>query len=193
MGAAISQAHACSAASLCRRPRRSANLASMSDEPPSLDELAKRFLDLWQDQIAAVAADPDMAHTLGRYAQIWAAMGPAGLAGIWAAAADGLAPDGMRGGNLNETGQAANVFAHGAFKDFFAQKPAAPTQAGAASAARGPAPAGAARDDRGDELAQLRRRVAELEARLAAEAAAPVAQKPRSARKRPGKPAPKAS
>ena len=152
----------------------------MSDEPPSIDDLAKRYLDLWQDQIAAVAADPDMAHTLGRYAQIWAAMGPAGLAGIWAAAADGL-----KGGNLNETGQAANVFAHGAFKDFFAQPPAA-------SAARGPAPAGAARDDRGDELAQLRRRIAELEARLAAEAAAPMAQKPRSPRKRAGKRTPKA-
>jgi hypothetical protein len=161
----------------------------MSDEPPSLDELAKRYLDLWQDQIAAVAADPDMAHTLGRYAQIWAAMGPAGLAGIWAAAADGLAPNGIRGGNLNETGQAANVFAHGAFKDFFGQKPAtAPAQA----AARGPASAGAARDDRGDELAELRRRIAELETRLAAEAAAPVAQKPGGPRKRTGKRTPKA-
>jgi hypothetical protein len=188
MCAAISQAHACSAASPCRPAIASAKLDAMSDEQPpleglALDELAKRYLDLWQDQIAAVAADPDMAHTMGRYAQIWAAMGPAGLAGIWAAAADGL-----KGGNLNEAGQAANVFAHGAFKDFFGQNPA--------SAARGPAPAGAARDDRGDELAQLRRRVAELEAKLAAApaptAAAPMAQKPRPARKRAGKRTPKA-
>ena len=183
MCAAISQAHACNAASPCRPAVASARLAVMSDDPPSLDDLAKRYLDLWQDQIAAVAADPDMAHTMGRYAQIWAAMGPAGLAGVWAAAADGL-----KGGNLNETGQAANVFAHGAFKEFYGKDFFAQT-----SAARGAAPAGAARDDRGDELAQLRRRVAELEAKLAAASAAPVAQKPRPARKRAGKRTPKAS
>jgi len=192
MRAAIPQAHAYGAASPSRRRQRSAKLGSMSDEPPSLDALAKRYLDLWQDQIAAVAADPDIAHTMGRYAQIWAGLGPAGFAGLWAAAADGL-----KGGNLNESGQAANVFAHGAFKDFFGQNPAS-AQAGAQTAhgpARGPAPAGAARDDRDDELAQLRRRIAELEERAkhAAATAAPMAQKPRRARKRVGKRTPKTS
>ena len=73
----------------------------MTADPPNLDELARRYLDLWQDQVAAMSADPDMSRTMGRYAQLWATLGPAGLAGIWAAAAEGL-----KGG-----GPGANVFA----------------------------------------------------------------------------------
>ena len=30
-------------------------------EPPTMEELARRFLDLWQDQVAALAADPQVA------------------------------------------------------------------------------------------------------------------------------------
>jgi hypothetical protein len=124
----------------------------MTAEPPDLDALAKRYLDLWQDQVAALSTDPEVARTLGRYAQLWAALGPAGIAGIWAAAAEGL-----KGG-----GAGANVFADGPFAEFFR-----------AAAAHGPAPAAAARGDRGDDLAELRRRLAVLEERLAAGAAAP--------------------
>ncbi|MEA1651602.1 hypothetical protein UAJ10_21630 [Nitrospirillum sp. BR 11164] len=35
-------------------------------EPPSLESLARRYLDLWQDQWAAVAADPDMTGAFAR-------------------------------------------------------------------------------------------------------------------------------
>jgi hypothetical protein len=124
----------------------------MTAEPPDLDALAKRYLDLWQDQVAALSADPEVARTLGRYAQLWATLGPAGLAGIWAAAAEGL-----KGG-----GAGANVFADGPLAEFFR------AAAGPTAAAHGPAPAGAARVDRGDDLAELRRRLAVLEERLAA-------------------------
>ena len=44
-------------------------------EPPSLEALVRRFLDLWQSQVAAVAADPETNLLLGRLieAQIGAA------------------------------------------------------------------------------------------------------------------------
>ena len=37
-----------------------------TEDPPSLDELARRYLDLWQDQWAAMVADPDAADTMAR-------------------------------------------------------------------------------------------------------------------------------
>ncbi|MCZ8122125.1 MAG: hypothetical protein ACKOEE_15085 [Tagaea sp.] len=117
-----------------------------SDEPPSLDELAKRYLDLWQDQITALAADPETARLMGRSLQLWAGAGPAGWQGIWQAAADGL------------KGQQGNVFDHGAFAQFFKQ-PAG--QAGGAAAA------GPASGNGGGDVAELRRRLAELETRVA--------------------------
>jgi hypothetical protein len=142
----------------------------MTADPPNLDELARRYLDLWQDQVAAMSADPDMSRTMGRYAQLWATLGPAGLAGIWAAAAEGL-----KGG-----GPGANVFADGPFAEFFKH-----------AATHGAAPAGAARGDRGDDLAELRRRLAVLEERLAAgtspTAGAGLASKPEGTRGKPRK------
>ncbi|HXZ01743.1 MAG TPA: hypothetical protein VEI03_17240 [Stellaceae bacterium] len=35
-------------------------------EPPDLASLAKRYLDLWQEQLIAMAADPDLAENLAR-------------------------------------------------------------------------------------------------------------------------------
>src|SRR5690242_10668845 len=35
-------------------------------EPPDLASLAKRYLDLWQEQLTAMAADPDLAESLAR-------------------------------------------------------------------------------------------------------------------------------
>jgi hypothetical protein len=155
----------------------------MTAEPPNLDELARRYLDLWQDQVAAMSADPDVSRTMGRYAQLWATLGPAGLAGIWAAAAEGL-----KGG-----GPGANVFADGPFAEFF-KHAAGPA---AAAAAHGTAPAGAARGDRGDDMAELRRRLAVLEEKLASgtgpAAGAGLASKPEGTRGKPRKRARKPS
>ena len=51
-------------------------LPPMSDTP-DLENLARRFLDLWQDQLAAMASDPEAAESLNR---LMALEGPAGAA-----------------------------------------------------------------------------------------------------------------
>src|SRR5579883_75831 len=48
---------------LCAMP--SIYCAAMA-EPPDLASLAKRYLDLWQEQLIAMAADPDLAESLSR-------------------------------------------------------------------------------------------------------------------------------
>jgi hypothetical protein len=35
-------------------------------EPPDLANLAKRYVDLWQDQLSAMAADPELAESMAR-------------------------------------------------------------------------------------------------------------------------------
>ncbi len=70
----------------------------MTDDAPDLEALAKRFLDLWQDQVAASVADPALAQWLARFL---AAPGGPG-------AATGTPKDGE---TLNETAAFADVFA----------------------------------------------------------------------------------
>jgi hypothetical protein len=123
--------------------------ADSHDEPPSLEALAQRYLDLWQDQLAALAADPETSRLMGRSLQLWAGAGPAGWQAIWQAAADGL------------KGQQGSSFDHGAFAEFFKQPAASPAQT------RGAAPAGAASGLGDGDVAELRRRLAELETRFA--------------------------
>jgi hypothetical protein len=41
-------------------------MVSERDEPPALEDLARRYLDLWQDQWAAVCADPTVADSMAR-------------------------------------------------------------------------------------------------------------------------------
>ncbi|MGH6990916.1 MAG: hypothetical protein ACREFD_12460 [Stellaceae bacterium] len=36
-------------------------------EPPDLAALAKRFLDLWQEEMTQLAADPELAHSISRF------------------------------------------------------------------------------------------------------------------------------
>jgi hypothetical protein len=128
--------------------------ADSQDEPPSLDALAQRYLDLWQDQLAALAADPETSRLMGRSLQLWAGAGPAGWQAIWQAAADGL------------KGQQGSSFDHGAFAEFFKQ-PSNPGSQQGGGQARGAAPAGAASGHGDGDVAELRRRLAELEARVA--------------------------
>jgi hypothetical protein len=40
-------------------------------EPPDIADLAKRYLDLWQDQMMALAADPDFAESVARLLSAW--------------------------------------------------------------------------------------------------------------------------
>lgn len=112
-------------------------------EPPDLETLARRYLDLWQDQVSALAADPEFTETLGRMLQVSAALGPAGWMSVWTAAAAGLKPQ-----NAHDERSAKS-----------ATTPANPAPGSAAAAAPS--------HDGGDDLAELRRRLAALEARLA--------------------------
>ena len=50
-------------------------------EPPSIDELARRFLDLWQQQMAAWATDPETARQVGAWLEAWSKAPGAALGG----------------------------------------------------------------------------------------------------------------
>src|SRR5262245_39735128 len=118
-------------------------------ESPDLEALARRYLDLWQDQMAAMAADPELSDTLARLWQTTAAAGPAGWAALWGAAVPprGPAPGGAGASRAGAPG--AGVWGTGTH-----------------DAAAGAAAAAAAPRERADDVADLARRVAELEVRL---------------------------
>jgi hypothetical protein len=103
-----------------------------------LESLAKSYLDLWQDQFTAMAADPANAEAMARLFGAMAA-GPPGGVGPAAARRPAEAPNEQSG---SEPG-------------------------GTAGAAPGPAPAGAASGDRDDRLSELAERIGELDERLA--------------------------
>ena len=107
-------------------------------EPPDLAALARRYVELWQDQLTAMAADP--AFSQGMAALL------AGLSPLWPQPGQWPAtPEGAQ--------RAANEFAR-TFQS--------------AAAAAGSASAGAASRQRQPDLAVLAGRLAALEDRLAA-------------------------
>ena len=110
----------------------------MSADAPDLEALAKRFLDLWQDQVAASVADPALADWLARFLAAPGHTGP--MAGPMAAPTSGMTPDAA------------------AFADVFA------AMARRSPAAAAPGGAG---DDRVDQLAgrlaECEKRLAALE------------------------------
>jgi hypothetical protein len=132
----------------------------MSDTP-DLDELAERYLDLWQDQMSALASDPEFAEVMNRLLASSAAAMP-DLAAAWAAWPAMMA--GLGAGKRTEDGKDAEQTDGG--------PGAAPTgRKGGARAAKG-APraeaAAAAPGDRRADLVELARRLAALEDRVAA-------------------------
>jgi hypothetical protein len=110
-------------------------------EPPELEELASRYLDLWREYMVQMAADPEF---LAATTRLMAAFGPA------AAAANPLAW---------MVGLPAMPSARGA-------SPSDATNASDTAAAHGAAPAAAASDDLGAGLRELERRLAAIEKRL---------------------------
>jgi hypothetical protein len=148
----------------------------MSDEA-NLDELARRYVELWQDQVSALAADPEFAEALGR---LFNTMGLTG-------AHDGGAQDGgaqdekIAGGFSNPAAAAwsawsawpAMLSGMAAAMEGQAEDGAAPGQTGGAGNATGkttarPAAAAAASEPGGARLAQLESRLAALQDRVAA-------------------------
>ena len=121
--------------------------------PPDLDELARRYVELWERQLAATATDAAMtaqlANAFTAMAQVW----PMALQGLAAAAPVG----GQSGDGKAGDGQGAGQTGGGA------------TAAGPAGAAT----AAAAPGDGIQQLAELERRLAAVEERLAAVEARP--------------------
>jgi hypothetical protein len=134
----------------------------MSEEA-KLDELAHRYVELWQDQMSALAADPEFAEALGRFFKAIGltraedgtdAGALAGAAAAWAAW-----PAMIGGAAAALEGQAGNGAGAG--------PSGGDRTAGGKTAARPAAPAAAS--EPGDaRLAQLEERLAALQDRVAA-------------------------
>jgi hypothetical protein len=127
---------------------------------PKVEDLARRIMDLWQEQMAAIAADPDLMRQMARMmaASPFPAMMQGIVAGMMAATRPEAAQAGLGGANPYEWWKGADGEAHGR-----AGRPGTPA---ATSSAAGPAPAAAASQPGGGDLAELRRNLAGLEARL---------------------------
>jgi len=114
----------------------------MDEDADGLAALAERFLDLWQDQLAGWAADPELAELTLR---LWGKMMPAGFA-------PGYAPvvpqaTGAEGGE--------------------ASKQRDETEQGQSASPPRPEAVAAASGDVGDDVRQLLQRISTLEQRLA--------------------------
>jgi hypothetical protein len=132
------------------------DIVPFMSKPPDLEALARRYVELWQDQIAATAVDPELTDGLTRMMQLMSS-GMAAQAGLWQA----LWPDMV----ARATAQAAAAAAA-------ASAPAGDQAAGRTASQPeapppGPAPAAGAPPDGGHDVAQLQARLAVLEERLA--------------------------
>jgi hypothetical protein len=107
-------------------------------ETPDLKALAERYLDLWEEQFAAAAADPALAAAMAAW------LGP------WRALAQGAAAGGVPGGG--KTGRKSDERTAGASQN--------------ARGAAGPAPARAASGDGGRGLERIVERLGRIERRL---------------------------
>jgi hypothetical protein len=125
-------------------------------EAAQLEALARRYLDLWQDQVAAMAADPELSDTLARLWQTTAAAGPAGWAALW-----GMGRPPAAGAGPETPASPAAASGPGG-----ARPAAGAPQAAAHEPQAGAAAAAAASRQRPDDVAELARRMAELEVRL---------------------------
>ncbi len=173
-------------------PGKQAENGQAGADAPELADLARRLLDLWQDQLAAVAANPDLATQAAR---LMAAMP---LPGMW------LSQLGQMGGAATTPGDGSaadmtKLWAKMA-QDWMAQdwakgvpsgrsgEPAKPT---AASPPAGTTPAAAASGPGGGDLVELSRRLAGIEQRLGE--LAEQSTKPKSAPPRPTRTKPKST
>jgi hypothetical protein len=120
--------------------------------PPSLDSLARRYLDLWQDQWTAAAADPEVIENFVRLFQMMG-QGAASFAPFF------LGPTAFAGLSCPGTGWDPRPQPPAA-GEAGVERPAAP--------APGAAPVRPASGDRDLVIAQLLGRIAALEERLAA-------------------------
>ncbi len=127
-----------------RNAAKSDIVAPMADTP-DFAALARQYLDLWEDQLAAMAADPTLATQSARIfetmGQPEAATNPLATAQMAAMAQQFMTLAGLAAGGTANDGNATQTTA-------------------------GPAPAAAASGDSAQQLAQLTSRLAALEERL---------------------------
>jgi hypothetical protein len=126
-------------------------------DPPGLDQLAKRYMELWQDQLAAMSADPELLAGMSRFMSGALAQGMAGMAPVYTQprtadrpSANGAAANGSANGSAKPNGHDRN---DGNGYDTGAQ-------AGTPAAAAAP-------DDRSLGVSELIHRLGLIEARLA--------------------------
>ena len=119
-------------------------------EPPDMNELAKRYLDLWQEHLTLTASDPETMDALGRIIDslsAWAP-GPGGLPGV-------PVPGGpFAWGSTPEHGTRT-------------AEPSTETQTGPAAAASASDDGDGGADFLNRRVARLEDRIAELESQLA--------------------------
>jgi hypothetical protein len=126
-------------------------------DPPDLQELAKRYLDLWQDQLRAMAADPE---TMASFSRMLSAMtGQAGGTPTSGSGAPNAATNPFAFWPM--AGAMPTVSPMGGATPFDFVFAAGRDAAQARAEAAAPAP-----DGGGDVLRELERRLAALEARL---------------------------
>jgi len=118
----------------------------MSEAPPDFASLARRYLDLWQDQVNAMAKDPALAEALARGVAMMSQV-PAAI--LQAAKAGAASPV-----NQARTADAGST--------------SAPSRSPPDQPSAGTAAAAAASGDSQHDLAELYRRLADCEARIAA-------------------------
>jgi len=129
------------------------------------EDLARRFLDLWQDQMTALAGDPEYTEALSR---LFASMGvasaeaPAACQG-WPDALSGLLQAAGAPGGGDQGGDQGHGQERGGATDL--AKPSRGAAAGAQAAADEPGDGGSDLDHVLGRLAALEDRIAQLETR----------------------------
>jgi hypothetical protein len=142
----------------------SSQAAAGSAATASVEDLARRLMDLWQEQMAAIAADPDLMRQMGL--MMSASPFPAMMQGIIQGMMTGAAP---MGAPAQGDSPAANPNPFEWWKPDAPRNPAPAPQGTAPQGTNpkaGPAAAAPASRPGGGELAELRQRLTGLEARL---------------------------
>jgi hypothetical protein len=131
--------------------------AGMAD-PPDPQDLARRYLDLWQDQLRAMAADPETMATVGRMlASVAGQPGKNGQEG-WQAGASAVPNPFALWPMTGAMPPFAPFGGSNPFESVFA--------AGRSGTEAGSSAAAASSDGGDDQLRELERRLAALEGRL---------------------------
>tara|TARA_B100000519_G_scaffold201141_1_gene215971 strand:- start:1343 stop:1780 length:438 start_codon:yes stop_codon:yes gene_type:complete len=141
----------------------------MSDKT-DLEDLARRYLDLWREQVSATASDPQFMETLSR------AFAALGQVSTQASQNTGKTPNmfpWLTGLPMQGAGEGATDF-DAVFRAFTEQGVAEPSPRTEAATAES--------DNGGQPISELERRVAALEERIAE-----LEPKPRKKRKRPAR------